>query len=62
MAKYWFTFGCGQAHENCYHVIEAENRDTARNKMFERFGMQWGMQYNSAEAAGVEKFHLREIK
>lgn len=62
MKKWYFTFGFGQPHENCYHVIEAENSNEARNKMFERFGKKWSFQYDSAEAAGVERFNLREIK
>ena len=62
MKKWWFTFGCGQPHENCYHVIEAENSNEARKKMFERFGTKWAMQYDSAEDAGVEEFNLTEIK
>jgi hypothetical protein len=62
MKKFWFTFGIGQPHENCYHVIEAENSEQARKKMFERFGSQWSMQYNSAEDAGVQEYNLKEIK
>ncbi len=61
MEKFYFTFGSGQAHENCYHVIEAENRQVARIEMTYRFGKEWSMQYVSAEAAGVEEFDLREI-
>ncbi len=62
MSKFYFTFGCGQPHENCYHVIEAEDSDAARKKMFERFGSKWSMQYDSAEATGVDKYNLQEIK
>lgn len=62
MKKYYFTFGFGQPHENCYHVIEANNSVEARAKMFERFSDKWAFQYESAEEAGVEKFGLREIK
>jgi len=61
MPKYYFTFGCGQSHENCYHVIEAVNSEAARAKMTWRFGIKWSMQYNSAEEAGVEKYNLKEI-
>lgn len=62
MPKFWFTFGFGQPHENCYHVIEAENAEKAREDMFRKFGKQWAFQYDSAEAAGVDEFNLREIK
>jgi hypothetical protein len=60
--KYYFTFGCGQPNENCYHVIDSSDYDSARDLMFERFDDKWAMQYDSAEAAGVEEFNLREIK
>lgn len=62
MGKWYFTFGSGQPHEGCYYVIEAENPELARWKMFERFGTKWAIQYDSAEEAGVEEFNLREIK
>lgn len=62
MKKFYFTFGFGQPHENCYHVIKAENSEKAREKMFHKFGTKWSFQYDSAEAAGVKKFNLREIK
>jgi len=60
--KFYFTFGFGQPYENCYHVIEAKNSEKARVEMFRRFGQKWSMQYNTAEEAGVEKYHLKEIK
>lgn len=59
--KFYFTFGCGQAYENCYHVIDANNEAEAREEMFRRFGNKWSMVYKSAEEAGVEKYNLREI-
>ena len=62
MKTWYFTFGFGQPHENCYHAIEANSSDEARKKMFERFGAKWSMQYDSAEQAGVERFNLQEIK
>lgn len=62
MKKFYFTFGFGQPHENCYHVIEAVDAATARVLMCRRFGDRWSMQYNSAEEAGVERFNLKEIK
>lgn len=62
MIKQWFTFGSGQPHENCYHVIEAETKAACRTEMFEQFGTKWAFQYDSAEAAGVERFGLKEIK
>ncbi len=64
MDKYYFTFGCGidNLHRNGYHIIEAESREIARERMFERFGAKWAFQYNSAEEAGVKRWNLEEIK
>ena len=62
MNKYYFTFGFGQVHQNCYHVIVAENEDDARDIMNDRFDNKWSMMYKSAEEAGVEKYNLKEVK
>ncbi len=59
--KYYFTFGCGQKHENGYHIIEADDVMAARMVMNERFGTKWASQYESAGAAGVEEDHLHEV-
>ncbi len=61
MSKYYFTFGFGQEHENGYHIIEAEDSDTARDIMRHRFGMKWAFQYDSAEKAGVDEYNLHEV-
>ena len=59
--KFYFTFGFGHEHENGYHVIESDCWSNARGEMIRRFGTKWAFQYESAEAAGVEKFHLHEV-
>lgn len=58
---WYFTFGCNQAHEGHYHVINGTFNE-AREKMFQRFGPKWSMQYKSAEDAGVERWKLKELK
>jgi len=62
MGKYYFTFGFGQVHQGCYHVIEARTRAEARADMFRKFGNNWSMMYDTAEQAGVKKYGLREVK
>ena len=62
MKKYYFTWGFGQGHDNCYTVIRAESWDKARELMNQRWGPRWGFQYDSAEEAGVDRFNLKEIK
>ena len=62
MKKFWFTFGFGQRYENCYTVIEAEDKMAALDEMNRRWGKEWSMQYDSAEGAGVKLFNLKEIK
>ena len=61
MREFYFTFGCGQVHEGCYHIIFAKNASEAREDMNRKFGPKWSMMYNSAEEAGVEEFNLRRI-
>jgi hypothetical protein len=63
MIEQYFTFGCGidNLHRNCYIIIREETREKAREKMFERFGAKWAFQYDSAEAAGVQRGNLKEI-
>jgi len=60
--EYIFTFGYGQAHEDCFHVIEAADLAQAKRRMMERFGNEWAMHYASREEAGVDEFSLRELK
>lgn len=68
MPKYYFTFGFGQKHENCFHVINAPNSEKAREKMFERFGKKWAFQYdkkswyNEDKISQQEMWNLKEIK
>lgn len=62
MKEYIFTFGFGQKYQGCYHAVEAKDADEARKVMIGKFGTQWSMQYDSRDAAGVEKFNLKEIK
>lgn len=60
--KWWFTFTLGDATYGggCYAVFEGTYKE-AREKMGERFGDKWAFQYESAEAAGVEEWSLREV-
>lgn len=62
MKKWYFTFGFGQPNQNGYHIVTAQDREQARAEMFRRFGQKWSFQYDSPQAAGVEKFGLHEVK
>jgi hypothetical protein len=62
MKKYYFTFGFGHEFPNCYTVIEAEDAGAARKEMFSRYGDKWAMQYDTAEAAGVDRFNLTRVQ
>lgn len=62
-----FTFGFEHVHpdtgeplKDCYVVIDGDV-NSSRERMAERFGLKWAMQYPSKEAAGVERYGLREI-
>jgi hypothetical protein len=66
--KYYFTFGFGQVHQNCYTVIKAERVYDARERMVEKFGLQWAFQYSEKEwicdngKTQAEEYNLKEIK
>lgn len=62
MKKFYFTWGYGQSPGiGYYHIIEAEDKKTARERMNEKFGREWAFCYESAEAAGVEEFNLKLV-
>jgi hypothetical protein len=62
MRKWYFTFGFGQVYANCYTTIRAQNKITARLRMFNKCGRKWAFQYDSAEDAGVKEFGLHYIE
>jgi len=68
MPKFYFTFGFGQLHENGFHIIEAKDYGTAREKMVERFGLKWAFQYTEEQwtisngKTQQEEYNLKEIK
>lgn len=67
MIEQIFTFGYGQqcpyTGKNLadhYATIIAPDTETARKIMLAVFGRTWAFQYDSPEAAGVERFHMVE--
>jgi hypothetical protein len=56
---WFFTFGHGQAGFPGFVRIHG-TFGSAREEMFRRYGTAWCMQYESAEAAGVERWGLIE--
>ena len=63
---WYFTFGYGHDPEGrpgavSYAVFHGTYGE-ARAKMVERFGTKWAFQYESAEAAGVERWNLERIR
>ena len=67
LSNFYFTFGMGHEHANCYHIVKAEDYNIARWIMFERFGTKWSMQYtkegwvNDNGITMQEEYKLREI-
>lgn len=63
MKKFYFTWGFDQTYRGKsmkfhYTIIQAKDDVEARLKMIDRFGTEWGFQYNSADDAGVNKWRL----
>ena len=53
-----FTFGHGQPNFPGYVVVYGEDGDHCRDRMNAAYGRRWSMEYQSEEAAGVERFGL----
>ena len=47
--NWYFTFGCGMKHANCYVKITASDYGRARQLMFEHYGKKWAFQYPEEE-------------
>ncbi len=60
MRAYYFTFGHGQTPSiGYYNIVHAKDENEAREKMVKHLGNnRWSHSYDSAEAAGVERFNL----
>jgi hypothetical protein len=58
---WYFTWGFGQEHPNCYTKIWG-TFSSARDEMIRRYGDKWAFQYESADSAGVDRWNLKEIK
>lgn len=56
-----FTFCSDSYHANDYIIIHG-TWESARCEMIKCFGTYWGFQYETKEDAGVDKYHLKEIK
>ena len=60
--RWWiFTFGCGMEHAGCYVRIYG-TFSKAREKMFERFGEEWCMQYTEDEFFAYPYHERKELK
>lgn len=59
--KWWFTFGVDHPIYSADAIVIEGTYNDARAKMIERHGTRWAFQYESAEAAGVEEFGLKEL-
>lgn len=54
---YYFTFTQRSELKNHYVAIK-DTYVNARNRMVNIFGSAWAFQYDSKEAAGVDRFNL----
>lgn len=59
--EFIFTFGVNHPLGKCYVVVRAADAVVAREKMFCTYGQRWAFQYESREAAGAERYGLREV-
>ena len=55
-----FTFGIG--HENAGHYVKIEGTyESARQKMFDRFGDKWAFQYSEKEWKNLKHATEKEL-
>ncbi len=59
---WYFTFGSGQAHPNCYVKLMGSFQGT-RKEMFRRYGAKWSMQYDAVKGEEVAKrWNMKEVE
>jgi len=68
MSEFVFTFGfahtdpvTGESRSKKFARIQADDYEQARIRMNNTYGRQWAFQYESEEAAGVERHGLTEV-
>lgn len=57
---YYFTFTQGSELKNHYIVFH-DTFSGARDRMVAIFGSNWAFQYSSREAAGVDRYNLKQL-
>lgn len=59
---WYFTFGSGQRHENCFTIIHGTH-NSAREEMMRRYGVKFSFQYPEKEGDRIREFQYGgEIK
>lgn len=59
--NWYFTWGYGQAYPNKYVKIFGTH-GSAREKMFERFGDRWSMQYPESKLQDLERHGITRLE
>lgn len=59
--SWYFTFGVDHPQYSMYYVVIKGSWNEARGEMIKRYGSRWSFQYDSPEAAGVERYGLKEL-
>lgn len=65
--NHYFTFGFDQGYDNGYVKISVpaspDSYTTARDKMIEKYGTEWGFQYTEEQfLPQLERWPLWEVK
>ena len=63
--EFYVTFGHGQydgKYKHSYFVINAESERAAKEEAKTLFKDSWSMLHRTKEAAGVDKFNLKEVQ
>lgn len=63
--NWYFTFGFGQPHANCF-IVFFGTKEATRKRMIEAFGQKWSMQYSEEKwiidgVSQESKYRLKRI-
>jgi hypothetical protein len=58
---WYFTFGYGHNPGIGYYAVYHGTFSEAREQMVRDYNDKWSFQYPSAEAAGVDRFNLKQV-
>ena len=57
-----YTFGYGQKHKGYYVIIKGKDRESCRDEMISKHGMEWSDAHEFTSLDRLQRAGLRELK